>query len=278
MDILHVIATAGRSMGVSEISRELGLSKSTTHRVCGTLAEGRFLAHDPRTGEYKPGRRLFDITQNLLRRLPFAEACRPVLRRMGSSVRQNAFAASLVDMEELLVCEEVRVENPVQPRSLLGWRAALLEGPGGLLCLGSLPDEDLKPAVRQVLRHPALKRKRSFQEVHSDVQAHRRCPFAVQTDLPEPNLAVVCSLVQGSHGWPVGVLGYCYPMLLRGAVDPDRLGAECAKAAGIPADRLRGSRPADCVAPEPTDNALAEAAVEDAMASEDANEGPEHRP
>ena len=66
MDILHVIASAGEAMGVSSLARELGVSKSATHRLCRTLAGGRFLSQDERTGRYTPGRRLFQITQNLL--------------------------------------------------------------------------------------------------------------------------------------------------------------------------------------------------------------------
>ena len=54
--------TSGRALiGVSELSRELGLTRSTTHRYVATLARLGYLQQEPVTRKYALGPRVVEI-------------------------------------------------------------------------------------------------------------------------------------------------------------------------------------------------------------------------
>ena len=47
--------------GVSELSRELGISKSSVHRILATLTDEGMLEQDPETGRYRLGLAMYDL-------------------------------------------------------------------------------------------------------------------------------------------------------------------------------------------------------------------------
>ena len=48
-------------LGVSDLAREVGLSRSTTHRYIATLAQLGYLQQDPPTRKYRLGPRVLDL-------------------------------------------------------------------------------------------------------------------------------------------------------------------------------------------------------------------------
>ncbi len=173
IDLLEAVASGDGPVGVSALARATGLSKATTHRLCQTLVDRQFLEQDPRTGRYQLGGRLLRISSRMLGRLDLARMSRPILEEMASASGQNAFAGQILDMQEMLICQEVRVDNPVQPRSLLGMRFNLLDAPGGLLCLASLDEKRLGPVLKTLLQRHARYDARDHAELASRIVALR---------------------------------------------------------------------------------------------------------
>jgi IclR family transcriptional regulator, acetate operon repressor len=59
--LLAALGTHGRSFGVTEVAMDIGVPKSTAHRLLKTLEEHRFVA---RTGSrYRAGARLFELSE-----------------------------------------------------------------------------------------------------------------------------------------------------------------------------------------------------------------------
>src|SRR5881394_1028525 len=59
--ILSAFRSGRPLLGVSDLSREVGLSRSTTHRYIATLAGLGYLEHDPPTRKYRLGPRVLDL-------------------------------------------------------------------------------------------------------------------------------------------------------------------------------------------------------------------------
>src|ERR1700728_441611 len=53
-------------IGISALARELGLTRSTTHRYVATLASLRYLEQEPSTRRYRLGPRVLDLGFSVL--------------------------------------------------------------------------------------------------------------------------------------------------------------------------------------------------------------------
>lgn len=59
--VLKAFSPSRREWGVSDLARELGIAKSTAHRLLATLTDESLLEQDPRTGRYRLGLAAFDM-------------------------------------------------------------------------------------------------------------------------------------------------------------------------------------------------------------------------
>ena len=59
--VLCTFTAAERELGVSELSRRLGLSKGAVHRILTTLAAENLIERNPRSGRYRLGLKLYQL-------------------------------------------------------------------------------------------------------------------------------------------------------------------------------------------------------------------------
>ena len=59
--LLCTFTATDRELGVSELSRRLGLSKSAVHRLLTTLAAEHLIERNPHTGRYRLGIKLYEL-------------------------------------------------------------------------------------------------------------------------------------------------------------------------------------------------------------------------
>lgn len=81
IDILEVIRTRGTA-GISEISRELDLPKSTVHRILATLSSKAVVDEDGETNRYSLGPRIVEMGLSALNRWDFINAAMPYLEEL----------------------------------------------------------------------------------------------------------------------------------------------------------------------------------------------------
>jgi IclR family transcriptional regulator, pca regulon regulatory protein len=66
-------------VGISDLARELGLTRSTTHRYVATLASLRYLEQDDATRKYRLGPRVLDLGFSMLGSLELREIAARVI-------------------------------------------------------------------------------------------------------------------------------------------------------------------------------------------------------
>jgi IclR family transcriptional regulator, pca regulon regulatory protein len=91
------------ALGISELSRELGLTRSTTHRYVATLASLRYLEQDSSTRRYRLGPRVLDLGFSMLRSLELREIAAPHLRRLTETTGHTSNLAIRDDIDVILI-------------------------------------------------------------------------------------------------------------------------------------------------------------------------------
>ncbi|HEX6923549.1 MAG TPA: helix-turn-helix domain-containing protein, partial [Bacillales bacterium] len=71
-----------KSMGVTEIAREIGINKSAVHRILSTLVKHGFIEKDTNTNHYKLGYTFLEIGSQLLESIDLRSEAQPFLKEL----------------------------------------------------------------------------------------------------------------------------------------------------------------------------------------------------
>jgi IclR family transcriptional regulator, pca regulon regulatory protein len=91
------------ALGISDLARELSLTRSTTHRYVATLATLGFLEQDDSTRKYRLGSRVLDLGFSMLGSLGLREIAAPHLRRLTDATGHTSNLAIRDDADVILV-------------------------------------------------------------------------------------------------------------------------------------------------------------------------------
>jgi DNA-binding IclR family transcriptional regulator len=92
--------------GVTELSRELGLHKSTVSRLMITLEQGGLLSRNPETGRYRLGVDLIGLAARVVQFMDVREVAFPFLRQLAEACQETAILAVL-DAGQVVNLEQV---------------------------------------------------------------------------------------------------------------------------------------------------------------------------
>lgn len=110
VSVLEALASAAGPLGVSELSRRCGFSKSSMQRALRALYEAGLLERDG--SQYRLGLRLFELGQQVPRQRDLREAARPFMADLGQATGHQVHLAVL-DGNDVLYLEVLR--SPTAP-------------------------------------------------------------------------------------------------------------------------------------------------------------------
>lgn len=95
-DVLLLFTQGPATLGVSAVSRELGVSKAVVHRIFQSLTARRFLEFDSARRTYRLGPAAVALGARALRDLDMRAAARPVLEALRDRSRETTTLSELV--------------------------------------------------------------------------------------------------------------------------------------------------------------------------------------
>jgi DNA-binding IclR family transcriptional regulator len=140
--VLDCFSATDRELGVSELARRLGLGKSTVHRLCTTLAAGGLLDHNPETGRYRLGLRLYELGALVGVHLDLHEAASPALNDVRNRTGETVQLAVL-DGREVVYVERLESSHTVRLFGRVGHRNSAHCTSTGKVLLAYLPEAEL---------------------------------------------------------------------------------------------------------------------------------------
>ncbi len=119
--ILQAIAASELPLGVSELSRQLGLNKSTTYAILNTLCHHRLLERDGTAKTYRLGHALAELGQQAGERLDLLAAARPQMVALARTLQETVFLGTYEDGFVTIAAKEeapqdVKITSPVGRR------------------------------------------------------------------------------------------------------------------------------------------------------------------
>jgi DNA-binding IclR family transcriptional regulator len=146
VDILEAFTRLGPELGVSDISRALGLKKATTHRLLASLRRRGIVAQDLESRRYRLGMKLWELGQMATTQVDWLDRVKPYLQQLTDRAGETTHLAVLNEGQVLYV-EKVESTRSLRIPSQVGRRLpAHCTGVGKAL-LAFLPDEVLRSLV-----------------------------------------------------------------------------------------------------------------------------------
>lgn len=144
-DILLEISDAGRPIGVTEIARNLAMSKAVVHRILQSLLSRELVTHSAGNGAYTLGPAAAAIGARALQSHDLRTNALPTLRRLQAETGETATVSSIAGSHRVYL-EQVVSPQQVKMTVELGRLFPLYAGASGKAML-AFADEDLRATV-----------------------------------------------------------------------------------------------------------------------------------
>jgi DNA-binding IclR family transcriptional regulator len=238
VDLLFHLHDAAVPCGVSDLSRRLGMPKSSVHRLLTALAP-RALVERDEDGRYRPGVGLVALGLGVVEREPLVTAARPVMEAESRALGETFFVVAARG-RRLCVLDKVEGTGVLRAAPQVGATLPVHATASGKIYLAHAPALIAGPPARlerYTKRTPATQRL-----LERDVEATRRRGWAVNDEEWVPGLSVVGAPILG-RGPLRGVLVAAVPSARFAELGAAALGRRVAAAGRKIAARLEGGSP-----------------------------------
>src|SRR6266581_989698 len=141
--VLRAFSRAGQELGITELSRQLGLGKSTVHRLVTTLTAERLLERGSTPGRYRLGLVLYELGSRVTEHVDLHQAALPVLTTLRHETGEMVHVAVLDGLEVVYV-ERLESHNLLPIFRQVGHRLPAHWTSSGKILLAALPPDELR--------------------------------------------------------------------------------------------------------------------------------------
>ena len=120
LDLLDCFAQR-EELGVSELARNIGVAKSTAHRLLTTLCARGFAERDEETGRYRLGLHLYELGHLAVSRSDIRNAALPILQELHHRTGATAHIG-IADGDEVVYLERIVGRDSLKTWSQIGRR------------------------------------------------------------------------------------------------------------------------------------------------------------
>ncbi|GAA3731912.1 helix-turn-helix domain-containing protein [Leifsonia bigeumensis] len=155
INILEVLATAGRPLSIAQLAAALGVHRSVAYRILRTLEDHNLVARDP-SGGVRLGARLAELSQAVSRELQVAAL--PELTAVANDLTMTAFLAVMEGKESVILTS---IEPRHQAATIVyrpGSRHPVTHGAPGIAIQSLLDETQWKAAFHDEPRRPDVEK------------------------------------------------------------------------------------------------------------------------
>jgi DNA-binding IclR family transcriptional regulator len=148
--LLCTFSATDRELGVSELARRLGLSKSTVHRLLTTLASEHLIELNPRTGRYRLGIKVYELGTVVSSHFELHEAVAMYIDDLRAQTGETVHVGVLDGIEVVYIERRESLRTLRHMVDFVGHRNFAHCTACGKILLAALPEVDLNRLLEDV--------------------------------------------------------------------------------------------------------------------------------
>lgn len=210
--IVEAIATQNQPIGVGELSRELGLPKSTVQRLLRTLQqEGWADTSDEPITRWQLSPRLLALARASSPARSLRDAAEPHLAALGSRTGETIHFSVPDGDSRMVLIERVDSVHPVRTYNPIGTGTPFHTSASGKAWLAVLPTEKVEAILSRPLSKPMPNSIVDPQQLLHQIFEIRERGYAVNISENRANVCAVSAAVDGPGGRPVAAVSISMP-------------------------------------------------------------------
>jgi IclR family acetate operon transcriptional repressor len=149
LDVLEALADGNEPLGVTELARRVGATKSAAYRILANLERRGYVSKDATTARYSLGTRLAYLGQRSLGTFDLRQVARPVIEEIARRFHETV-NLGVLEGDEVVYIDMIESHHGLRMAARVGARDFVHSTALGKAMLAFLPPE----AVQHHLQHP----------------------------------------------------------------------------------------------------------------------------
>ena len=206
LDVLDMVAAAGKPIRFSELLSTSAYPKATLYRFLQTLTHQGMLTLDPDRGTYALGVRLVRLAHAAWQQSSLAPLARPYLDELAAQTGETIHLAQM-DMGQVLYVDKRNSARPVEMFSQAGKVGPAYCTGVGKAMLAWLPDDALQDVLARQSFHSFTPHTHSTPEaLIAELNATRARGYAFDREEHEPGIICVAVPILTRQGRVIGAI------------------------------------------------------------------------
>lgn len=155
MNLLEALVRSGQPRRLTELARQLGLTKPNVYRLLSTLSILGYVKKDPDTSLYSPTLKLWEMGSMLVRDVDLGAVAGPRLRALMEETNESVQLA-VFDAGYVVYVDKVDSAQPLKAMTSIGSRVPASVTSTGKAILAWLPSESVDVAFQHVKRYTPI--------------------------------------------------------------------------------------------------------------------------
>lgn len=209
-DILKLLARSDQGLKLSELSRTLGISKSTAHGIVNALEDAGAVVRGADTKRLSLGLGLLELGNAVHSRLDLPAVAHPIMERLRGMVGETVFLG-VQSGEHVYILDVAASEHELKIAAPVGARIPLFAGATGKVFIASMPEDEAallvgEKGLRMFTKNTITDPGRYLEELRTV----RREGFAVDNEEYIPGVRAVASPINsgGRRNAAIWVVGF----------------------------------------------------------------------
>ena len=205
LNLLEALVRSGQPRRLTELARQLGLTKPNVYRLLSTLSTLGYVKKDPLTSLYSPTLKMWEMGSLLVRDVDLVSVAGPRLRRLCDEARESVQLA-VFDAGFAVYVDKVDSPHPLKAMTTIGSRLPATAVSTGKALLAWAPSEALDMAFAHVKRYtPATLMRRK--DIEADLAATRERGYSINRGEFRQGVAGIAVPVRDRSAGVVAAIG-----------------------------------------------------------------------
>lgn len=175
--LMEAIARSEKPRGVTDLAKELDLTKSNVHRLLQTLVLGGYAYQELAQGRYALTVKFCELGLQVLSRLDVKRVAAPHLDALVKETGESAYL-SILDEDQTIYIDKMEGSHPVRAYAPVGSRAPAYCVATGKALLAHQSQEVIAQAARRIEAHTKNTVKNA-RELNAELERVRRQGYAI---------------------------------------------------------------------------------------------------